>query len=105
VGATFAQRHHIRIWATTVQTTSGLPVWLATASFDRGFELAKTTLLPTHQIAPAIDAERTYIATSLEDGGEVAHAQDIQLVSPEHGHNFDGDPFFTDGRAVVLWLA
>ena len=104
VGKTFAQRHHIRIWTTKVQTTTGLPLWLATASFDRGFELAKTTFLPTHQIAPEIDAERIYVVTSLEAGGDVAQTQDLQLVPPEQGHNFDGDPFFTDGRAVAIWL-
>jgi hypothetical protein len=47
VGNTFAERHHIRFWTTTIQTTAGQSVWLAAASFDRGFELAPTTGLPT----------------------------------------------------------
>jgi hypothetical protein len=102
VGATFAQRHHLRLWAITVQTTLGQPLWLATASYDRGFELAPSTELPTHQIAPDIDIERAFVATSLTDAGVVASSQTIQLVPPDSGRNFDGDPFHTDGMAVIL---
>jgi membrane-associated phospholipid phosphatase len=105
VGDTFAERHHIRFWTTTIQTTAGQAVWLATASFDRGFELAPNTGLPTHQIAPDIDTERTFVVTSLEGTGLVTASQAIQLVPPEAGHNFDGDPFNTDGKAVVLQLS
>jgi undecaprenyl-diphosphatase len=104
VGATFAERHHIRLWSTGVRTTDGRPIWLATASFDRAFELAPSTFLPTHQIAPDIDTERTFIVSSLHNTGAVARQQAIQLVPAESGHNFVGDPFFTDGQAVVLYL-
>jgi undecaprenyl-diphosphatase len=104
VGATFARRHHIRLWTTHVQTSTAQPLWLATASFDRGFELAKTTLLPTHQIAPDIDTERAFVVTSLQKSGLVSNTLTLQLVAPESGHNFDGDPFVTDGKAVILWL-
>jgi hypothetical protein len=104
MGATFAERHHIRIWTTDVQTSAGAPVWLATASFDRGFELAPSTFLPTHQIAPDIDTERAFVVATLQSAGTVARQETIQLVPPESGHNFDGDPFFTDGRTVILDL-
>ncbi len=105
VGETFAQRHHIRIWSTIVQTSAGEPVWLATASFDRGLELAPTTFLPTHQIAPDIDTERAFIVSSLQGAGAVARQQTIQLVPRESGYNFDGDPFHTDGQTVILYLS
>jgi undecaprenyl-diphosphatase len=104
VGKTFAQRHHIRLWTTQVQTSAGQPVWLATASFDRGFELAPSTGLPTHQIDPAIDSERAFVVTSLQRSGVVTTTQTLQLVPPESGRNFDGDPFHTDGQAVILQL-
>jgi hypothetical protein len=104
VGATFAQRHPIRLWSTHLQTSGGQPVWLATAGFDRGFELAPSTGLPTHQIAADIDTERAYVVTSLERTGRVRNAVTLQLVPRESGHNFDGDPFFTDGKAVILSL-
>ena len=105
VGATFAERHHLRLWTTTVQTSAGQPLWLATASFDKGFELAPSTGLPTHRIDPNIDAERAFVVTSLQSGGRVQRTQTIQLVLPEAGVNFDGDPFHTDGQAVALYLA
>jgi hypothetical protein len=105
VGNTFAERHHIRFWTTHVQTTTGQPLWLATASFDRGFELAPSTRLPTHQIDPAIDAERAFVVTSLQGTSLVTTTQTIQLVPPESGHNFDGDPFHTDGQAVIVHLS
>jgi LssY C-terminus/PAP2 superfamily len=105
VGSTFAQRHHIRIWSTAVATSEGQNLWLATASFDQGFELAPTTLFPTHQIAPDIDTERAYVKTSLQSTGRVAQTQTLQLVPPESGHNFNGDFFHTDGQAVILYLA
>lgn len=105
VGATFAQRHHLRLWTTTVTTSAGQPVWLATASFDLGFELAPSTGLPTHQIAPEIDTERAFVVMSLTDAGAVTGSQPFQLVPPESGSNFDGDPFHTDGVAVIVQLA
>jgi LssY-like putative type I secretion system component LssY/PAP2 superfamily protein len=104
VGATFAQRHHVRIWSTAMRTSDGQPLWLATASFDRGFELAHNTWLPTHQIAPDIDTERAYVVSSLQAVGDVAQSDTIQLVPAEFGYNFDGDPFFTDGQAVLVTL-
>lgn len=104
VNGTLAQRHHIRLWTTTLQTVQGQDVWLATASFDRGFELAPNSFLPTHQIDPNIDAERAYVVAALTATGLVAQTQTVQLVPPESGHNFAGDPFMTDGQAVVVWL-
>jgi hypothetical protein len=104
VGATFAQRHHIRIWRTRDETTTGQDIWLATASYDQGFELSHTTFLPTHQIAPDIDTERAFVVASLEQSGVVAQQAMLQLVPAEHGHNLSGDPFFTDGQAVILAL-
>jgi LssY C-terminus len=104
VGTTFEQRHHVRIWKTPVQTTDGQPLWLATASFDKGFELGPTTFLPTHQIAPDIDNDRDYVATSLEQAGTVGKTMTIQLVPPEFGYNLAGDVFFTYGKAIILWL-
>jgi undecaprenyl-diphosphatase len=100
----FAQRHHIRLWSTRVVTTAGQPVWLATASYDEGFELAASTGLPTHRIAPNVDQERTYVAASLESGGDVARSESLAWVPAEQGRNFDGDPFYTDGNAVLIWL-
>jgi undecaprenyl-diphosphatase len=104
VGTSFDQRHHVRLWPTNVVTTDGQPVWLGTASFDEGFGLAQGTLLPTHHIAPDIDAERDYLVASLQAAGAVVTSSSFQLVPPGMGHNFVGDPFSTDGRAALLAL-
>lgn len=104
VGKTFAQRHHIRVWSTDFKTVDGSDVWVATASYDQGFELSHTTFMPTHQIAPNIDAERAFVVASLTQSGVVAQQITIQLTSPEQGHNFSGDTFFTDGQAIFLYL-
>jgi len=104
VGTTFEQRHHIRIWQTQVQTTDGQRLWLATASFDKGFELGSATFLPTHQIAPDIDNERDYVATSLQSKGTVQKTISTQLIPPEFGHNLAGDVFFTYGKAIIIWF-
>jgi membrane-associated phospholipid phosphatase len=104
VGVTFAERHHIRLWLTGMQTSTGQSLWLATASFDKGFELAPSTGLPTHQIDPNIDAERTFVVASLHRSSLLHQTKTIQLVPPESGRNFDGDPFHTDGQAVILYL-
>ncbi len=104
LGATFAQRHHIRIWTTSLETSDGRPIWEATASFDAGFELSPTTGFPTHHIDPNIDAERAFVVMTLAGAGEITSQQTIQLVPPEHGHNFAGDPFYTEGQAVILDL-
>lgn len=81
-----------------------MPVWLATASFDRGFELAPNNLLPTHQIAPDIDAEREFTLESLEGTSQVTGVAAVQLVPAGSGHNFAGDPFFYDGQAYITAL-
>jgi membrane-associated phospholipid phosphatase len=102
VGNTLAVRHHIRIWHTADVLTDGRPLWMATASLDRGYELSPIFLVPTHAIAPNIDAERQFTDISLVDTRQVTSEQTIQLVPPESGHNFGGDPFFTDGQAIIL---
>jgi hypothetical protein len=85
-------------------TSDGLPVWLGTASFDKGIGLSPDFFLPAHHIAPNIDAERAYLVSALTAAGAVATASSFQLVPPESGHNFVGDPFYTDGLAVLLVL-
>ncbi|WP_426997765.1 LssY C-terminal domain-containing protein [Pseudarthrobacter sp. N5] len=96
---TLVQRHHTRIWKTNF-TVGGLPVWVATASFDRGIGIGTKSGLPTHHIDPDVDAERAYILQSLK----VAQPHLVHVVDAQLGHNATGDGFFTDGRAAVLNL-
>lgn len=97
---TLRQRHHTRLWRTDFKTADGKEIWVATASYDEGIEFAGPAKLPTHHIDPNIDAERSYITTSLG----LKNVSHIQVVSPQAGTNASGDTFFTDGRAVVAEL-
>jgi hypothetical protein len=98
------RRHHTRLWQTTYCLAPDCrPVWVATASYDVGVGLSQRLHLPTHRIDPVIDKERELIVTDLTDIG--ARQEGIVTVLPPlHGANAAGDPFSTDGRAVVLVL-
>jgi membrane-associated phospholipid phosphatase len=99
--ATARVRHHTRFWLTRY-TANGEPVWVATASFDEGIAIGSAIHLPTHRIAPDIDTERDYIVTELESTGRVAGAGTVRVSPPVSGTNAQGDPWFTQGLAVVL---
>ncbi len=107
-GRTFATRHHIRIWLSSYELTSGSPIWLATTSYDSGYAISAGSFLPVHKIAPDIDDEREYVVASLMRGLTrailVADTTRIQLVAPEIGTNAFGQPFFTYGQAVMIHL-
>jgi len=78
---------------------SGFLIFLGTASFDDGLKWGMT-----HRIDPNIDAERDLLATDLQNTGLIISEQHIQLVAPILGQNLTGDPFFTDGKAIVFQL-
>jgi undecaprenyl-diphosphatase len=98
------RRHHTRLWRTPYcLLPSCRPVWVATASYDVGVSFSQRLHLPTHRIDPAIDNERTLIATDLHRAGATLEGS-VMVARPLHGMNAAGDPFSTDGRAVVLVL-
>ncbi len=99
-----SKRHHTRIWASGFAVSDGTPIWIATASLDDRVEIKFPSILPNHHIAPAIDLERDFIARSLLATGLVAGETRLQAVPPELGTNAAGDPFFTYGIAVVVYL-
>lgn len=96
---TLKQRHHTRLWQTDFVLADGRPIWVATASLDDGVQFVGPAKLPTHHINPNIDAERDYIVGSL-----MVTSNLIQVVPSELGKNAAGDPFYTDGRAVLIDL-
>lgn len=95
---TVRKRHHIRFWLTNFQYGNE-PVWVATASFDKGIKY-----FVTHSIQPDIDTEREYIYKDLIKNGKVQEEDKIQLVSPTLGQNQSGDQFFSDGETYILTL-
>ena len=99
------RRHHTRWWKTAYCVAPNcLPVWVATASFDVGIEFSQRLHLPTHRIEPAIDNERALIVADLMGVGARQEGS-VTVTRPHHGTNAAGDPFATDGRAVVLTMS
>jgi hypothetical protein len=96
------RRHHTRLCQTAYCLAPNCrPVWVATASYDVGIELSQRLHLPTHRIDPAIDNERALIVTDLIRVGATQDGS-VMVSRPLHGMNAAGDPFSTDGHAVVL---
>ena len=98
------RRHHTRLWQTAYCLAPNCrPVWVGTASFDTGMELSQRLHLPTHRIDPAIDNERDIIVSDLTAVGATQEGR-ATVSQPLRGINAAGDPFSTDGQALVLIL-
>jgi undecaprenyl-diphosphatase len=94
------QRHHARFWRVPSHDGGGHQTYVGTASFDTGIKWGLT-----HRIAPDVDGERDLLAGDLLRTGRVRQDGWAELVAPLLGQNVVGDPFFTDGRAVILSAA
>ena len=94
-------RHHTRFWVTN-RTADGVPVWVATASFDEGIQIGSAIHVPTHRIAPDIDEERDYIVRDLVATGRVVESERVRVSRPVSGTNTQGDEWYTEGMAAVL---
>lgn len=102
VGDSADQRHHVRFWQTNTVGDDGRPLWLGAASFDRGVGLSRDTGAITHHIAPDIDAERDFLVGDLAKAGLLASTSEMAGIgATKTGRNGGGDPYFTDGMAVV----
>lgn len=105
-GNSVRQRDHIRIWNTSRSGSDGRPIWIGSVTKDTKVELAKTNHLPTHHIAPDVDAERSLAISELAQTGYVIKDTSRPGFGKEtHGLNGEGDPYFTDGQVAVLTLA
>jgi hypothetical protein len=105
-GATVRQRDHIRFWKTGRSDPNGRPIWIGSGTKDSKVELSKTNHLPTHKIAPDVDAERSLVVSELaQTGYVVGEGTRPGFGKPTQGVNGGGDPYFTDGQVVVLTLA
>jgi hypothetical protein len=105
--ANIDQRNHLRLWMTPMRY-EGKPVWIGQISRDIGVRLTWKTIT-THKIDPNVDETREYL---LED---FAYAQSLDKVGYVKGvgaapydkprSNLTGDPYFTDGLRVVLFVS
>jgi len=96
---TVRERHHARFWKTRMTSPDGLDLYVGTASLDVGLKWGIA-----HRIKANIDGEREYLFSDLLQAGVVESYAKTAFVDPVFGHNFIGDPFFTDGMIYMVTL-
>jgi hypothetical protein len=105
--ASIHERNHLRIWLTPLRL-EGKPVWIGQISRDIGVRFTWKTIT-THKIDPNVDETREFLvedlayADSLLKLGYVGGVGAASYDEPRG--NLTGDPYFTDGRRVVLWVS
>jgi hypothetical protein len=105
VGDSADRRHHVRFWKVLDQGQEKRPVWLGSATFDRGVGVSHYTGAITHHIAPDVDADRGLLASDLEAAQVVEAKYQVTGVGVTlTGRNGGGDPYFTDGEVWILRL-
>ena len=101
------ERNHLRLWMSRA-SYQGLPVWIGQISRDIGVRFTKKTIT-THKIDPDVDETREFLledlaySQSLEAFGYVGGVGAVSWDNPRG--NLTGDPWFTDGYRVVLWIS
>ncbi|MBC2802718.1 hypothetical protein ELH48_04100 [Rhizobium ruizarguesonis] len=102
VGRSADERHHVRFWMTTSLEPDGRPLWLGSASFDRGVGVSHDTGEITHHIGPDLDADRDLVIDDLQKAGQISRTYTrMGIGATKTGRNGGGDPYFTDGQALI----
>ncbi|PKA38834.1 LssY C-terminal domain-containing protein (plasmid) [Rhizobium sullae] len=102
VGKSADERNHVRFWLTTQTGEDNRPLWFGSASFDRGVGLSHDTGQITHHIGPDIDAERNLVIGDLLKTSQLLSSYEIDGIGATRtGRNGGGDPYFTDGKALI----
>src|SRR3954464_7186951 len=105
IGASADRRNHVRYWKVLDSGEEKRPVWLGSATLDRGVGVSHYTGAVTHHISPDLDAERGVLASDLENAGMVEAKYQVTGIGPTiAGHNGGGDLYYTDGEIWVLRL-
>ncbi len=101
------ERNHLRLWMSRYRHR-GKPVWLGQISRDIGVRFTTRTIT-THKIDPDVDETREYLLENLAYNQAVAKMGYVDGVgaAPRDAPraNLTGDPYFTDGKRLVLWLS
>ena len=86
----------------------GKPVWFGQISRDIGVRVTSKTIV-THKIDPDVDETRDFLLWDLlysQGLSRFAFVKGIGAASmSEPRSNLTGDPYFTDGYRVVLWVS
>lgn len=104
-GTSADRRQHVRFWQVLSWGEEGRPVWLGSATFDRGVGLSRLTAQVTHHIAPDIDAERDQLTADLTTAKVVEAIYEVSGIGPTlNGRNGEGDRYYTDGEIKISRL-
>ncbi len=104
---TIHERNHLRLWLAPVRFRDS-PVWIGQISRDIGVRFTTKTIV-THKIDPDVDETRSFLAQDLlYSHGLMRYAfvkgvGKAPMESPRH--NLTGDPYFSDGLRLVLWVS
>jgi hypothetical protein len=101
------ERNHLRLWLSPFRFEGKL-VWLGQISRDIGVRWTTKTIT-THKIDPDVDETREYLledlayAQALEKFAYVGGVGEVSYSQPRG--NLTGDPWFSDGNRLVLWVS
>jgi hypothetical protein len=101
------ERNHFRLWLAPM-TFMGQTVFIGQISRDIGVRFTTKTIT-THKIDPDVDETREFLVENfaysqvLEKFAYVGGVGETPIDQPRG--NLTGDPWFTDGLRVVLWIA
>jgi len=102
-GVSADRRQHVRLWLVLANGADASPVWLGSATFDKGVTLSRDTGQVTHKIAPNVDEERDQLVDGLNQAQMVTGIYQMKGIGPTlNGRNGEGDPYYTDGE---IWVA
>lgn len=100
------ERNHLRLWLSRARY-EGKPVWIGQISRDIGVRFTPETIT-THKIDPDVDETREFLLEDLAYAQSLAKFGYVGGVGPAPEDaprgNLTGDPYFTDGYRVVLWV-
>lgn len=107
--STISQRNHMRLWLAPFRC-EGQPVWVGQVSRDIGVKATtRSPTLTTHVIDPVVDESREYLLHSLLHRDSVTRFAFVRGVGEATREkprtNLTGDPYFTDGLRLVVWLS
>jgi hypothetical protein len=100
------ERNHLRLWMSSA-LYEGKPVWIGQISRDIGVRFTTKTIT-THKIDPDVDETREYLLENLVYSQALQKLAYVEGVGPapmdQPRGNLTGDPYFTDGYRLVLWV-
>jgi len=100
------ERNHLRLWVSKYRYNDK-PVWIGQISRDIGVRFTSKTIT-THKIDPDVDETREYLLENLAYHQALQKFAYVEGVGEAPIHqprsNLTGDPYFTDGYRLVLWV-